>query len=120
MERFYWYAWDNRNVVTMLMVEEDKKTLTPAAKAYAQIQEWLIGSRMKRCEPDQKNTWMCELTSEEGKPFWIVWNPKQKQNLVIPENTGVRQVRHLDGTITAMPNHRRLKVGRLPVLLSQL
>ncbi len=120
MERFYWYAWDNRNVVTMLMVEEDKKTLTPAAQAYAQIQKWLIGSRMKRCEPDQKNTWMCELTSEEGKPLWIVWNPKQEQDLVIPENTGVRQVHHLDGTKTDLPNHRRLKVGRLPVLLSQL
>lgn len=120
VERFYWYAWDNRNVVTMLMVEEDNKTLTPAAKAYAQIQKWLIGSRMNRCEPDRNNTWVCELTSEEGKPFWIVWNPKQEQNLVIPDKAGVRQVQHLDGTKTPIPNDRKLKVGRLPVLLSQL
>lgn len=119
MERFYWYAWDNRNVVTILMVEEDKKTLTPAAKAYAQIQKWLIGLQMKRCEPDRKNTWMCEFTGEGGDTAWIVWNPKHEQKLKVPKTLDVQQVLNLKGKKTTLPDNRVLKVGRLPVLLSQ-
>jgi hypothetical protein len=102
----------------MLMVEEDNKTLTPAAKAYAQIQKWLVGSRMKRCEPDKQNTWICELTREGGDTAWIVWNPKNELNLVVPENSGVRQVHSLDGEKTALPDNRMLKVRRIPVLLT--
>ncbi|MEW6495236.1 MAG: glycosyl hydrolase [Cyanobacteriota bacterium] len=119
IERFYWYAWDNRNVITLLMVEEDNKTLTPAAKAYAEIQKWLVGSRIKKCEPDRKKTWMCELTGEGGNTNWIVWNPKHEQSLKIPEKISIQQIYSLYGEKTVLPDNRRLKVGRLPILLSQ-
>lgn len=119
LERFYWYAWDNRNVVTLLMVEEDNKTLTPAAKAYAEIQKWLVGSRLKKCEPDRKSTWMCELREEGGNTNWIVWNPNHEQSLKISEKIDVRQVHSLYGEKTALPENRLLKVGQVPLLLSK-
>ena len=119
IERLYWYAWDNRNIVTILMVEEDNKTLTPAAKAYDQIQKWLVGSRMKRCEPDNKKTWICELTKNKNDKFWIVWNQKHEQDLVVPKTFDVRRVQSLDGKTTALPDNRILKVGQLPVLLTK-
>ena len=119
VERFYWYAWENRNVVTMLMVEEDNKTLTPAAQAYGEVQKWLVGSRMNKCEPDSKNTWTCELTRQAGDPAWIVWNSKGEQDLKVPETSNVRQVRSLKGEKTALPDNRLLKVGQLPLLLSR-
>jgi hypothetical protein len=119
IERFYWYAWDNRNVVTILMVKEDNTTLTPAAKAYDEIQKWLVGSRLNKCEPDSKSTWTCDLIREDGKPVWIVWNSKGVQELKVPETFDVRQVHSLNGEKTALPDNRLLKIGSLPVLLSR-
>ncbi len=119
IERFYWYAWDNRNVVTILMVEKDKKTLTPAAKAYAEIQKWLIGARMNKCESEKKTAWTCEFTGERGDPFWIVWNSKGERKFKVPEKYDVRQVHSLYGEKTPLPDNRLLKVGSLPLLLSR-
>ncbi len=118
IERFYWYAWDNRNVVTLLMVEEDNKTLTTAAKAYGEIQQWLVGSRMNKCEPDVQDTWICEFTQEDGDPAWIVWNSKREHSLKIPEGLNLRQVRSLKGEKTALPDNRHVKIGSLPILLN--
>lgn len=119
IERFYWYAWENRTVVTMLMVKEDNKTLTPAAQAYSELQTWLVGSRMNKCEPDNQNTWTCELTRESGNIAWIVWSAKGEQELQVPEKLDVRQVRNLKGENKALPNNRRLKIDSLPLLLTR-
>ncbi len=119
IERFYWYGWDTRNVVTILMVREDNKTLTPSAQAYSEVQKWLVGSRMKKCEPDNQNTWTCELTKEGGEAAWIVWNSKGKQEFKVPEAFDIQQVRNLKGENTALPDNRLLKIEALPVLLSK-
>ncbi|MBW4544666.1 MAG: hypothetical protein KME25_09520 [Symplocastrum torsivum CPER-KK1] len=120
IERFYWYAWDNRNVVTMLMVKEDNQTLTGAAKAYGEIQKWLVGSQMKKCQPDFRNTWTCELVQESGKPAWVVWNSQRDDlSFKVPENYEVQQVQNLYGEKTELGRDRILKIGSLPVLLSQ-
>jgi hypothetical protein len=119
IERFYWYGWDTRNVVTLLMVKEDNKTLTPAAQAYSEVQKWLVGSRMNKCEPDSNNTWTCDLTRENGDPIWIVWNSKQEQDFKVPENWNVGQVQNLKGEKTSVSGDRMLKIGQLPLLLSK-
>lgn len=120
IERFYWYAWDNRNVVTMLMVKEDNQTLTGAAKAYGEIQKWLVGSQMKKCQPDFRNTWTCELVREGGNPAWVVWNSKRDDlSFKVPESYEVRQVQNLYGEKTELSSDRILKIGSLPVLLTQ-
>jgi hypothetical protein len=119
MERFYWYAWDNRNVVTMLMVEEDNKTLEPAAIAYSEIQNWLVGSRMQNCVSDVNSTWTCELTRKQGDTAWIVWNTKGKQELAVPKKFKLGQVRTLLSKTTDLPENGRLQVGKLPMLLTK-
>jgi hypothetical protein len=120
IERFYWYAWDNRNVVTMLMVKEDNQTLTGGAKAYGEIQKWLVGSQMKKCQPDFRNTWTCELVREGGNPAWVIWNSKRDDlSFKVPESYEVRQVQNLYGEKTELSSDRILKIGSLPVLLTQ-
>jgi hypothetical protein len=116
--RYYWYAWDNRNVVTILLVEKDGKTLTAAGKAYGEVQKWLVGSRLEGCDRDGDETWMCQLTKEGGDRAWIVWNPKREITLEVPRSFGVRHVSDLTGKESLLSLQNRLKVGKMPVLLS--
>lgn len=118
LKRFYWYGWDTANVVTLLMVKDDKKTLTPAAKAYEEIQKWLIGTRMESCD-NSNGRWFCALTRRSGDKAWVVWNPKGELSFDVPKTWNVRQVKDLTGSQTAFPNDGNLKIGRSPILLSQ-
>lgn len=119
IERFYFYGWDTRNVVTILMVKEDRKTLTPAATAYREVQNWLVGSRMNKCEPDGSKTWTCELITQKGDPTWIVWNEQRERDFNVPDTWEVQQVRNLEGETTKLSDNRRLKISPLPLLLSK-
>ncbi|MEC4983561.1 MAG: hypothetical protein SAJ37_07495 [Oscillatoria sp. PMC 1068.18] len=118
VERFYWYGWDNRNVLTMLMVEPDNRTLTPAAKAYQEIQNWLVGAKMQPCSPEKNHTWTCQL-NRNGENSWIVWNPKNEIKFEIPQNWNVSQVTDLNGQKSPLPTSESLQVGQLPLLLTQ-
>jgi hypothetical protein len=103
----------------MLMVEEDNKTLEPAAIAYSEIQNWLVGSRMQNCVSDVNSTWTCELTRKQGDTAWIVWNTKGKQELAVPKKFKLGQVRTLLSKTTDLPENGRLQVGKLPMLLTK-
>lgn len=118
IERFYWYAWDNRMVITLLMVEEDGKTLTAAGKAFGEIQQWLIGADMKSCEIDGDRTWICQLVRGSENNFWIVWNPERELTFKIPAQWQIRQFKDLTGRQTPLSQSGDLSVGKSPLLLS--
>jgi hypothetical protein len=46
VDRFFWYAWDNQDWVSLHLTGPDSKTPTAAAKSYAQVESWLVGARM--------------------------------------------------------------------------
>ncbi len=74
--RLYWYAWDNRNWVTVNMTRNDNNHSTPAAAAYDKVRNWMTGRRLEGCVVDANETWSCRLTAP-GEESFIYWNPQR-------------------------------------------
>ena len=117
--RFYWYDWEHNPIFSLHMTEEDNTTLKPAAIAYEEVQKWLIGARMTKCETNSSNTWICQLTREGGYKARIVWNPEQQLPFKVPKRWGVRQIRNLAGDRSNLTGDR-LEIGPSPLLLEKL
>ena len=96
VSRFYWYAWDNHNWVTLEMTDRQTRQPTPAATAYAMTETWLLGTVMKSCEPRPDGTWVCELVRHKLRS-WVVWNPGGNAQFAIPPNWRVRSTTNLLG-----------------------
>lgn len=90
VQRFYWYAWDNRAVL-VATTEEDNRTLTPAGRAYGRVYEWLVDARMEDCHQDARHTFVCRL-SREGSAEWIVWNPEGSLTFEIPPAWHIKSI----------------------------
>jgi hypothetical protein len=112
ISRFYFYSWDSE---VGGLTEEDGKTLKPPARAYAEIESWLVGARMISCFSDQQETWTCEL-ERAGYRAWIVWNPGQQIPFKIPEAWPVEQSRDLSGNRQSLPPHSVVPIGPSPLL----
>jgi len=115
VERFYWYAWDNREFMTLHLTSSDTLNPTEAGRAYFVTQEWLLGARMDWCKEGADHTWACQL-NHGGNPRWVVWNPDQNKIFNMP---AVWRVRH---SVPLLGNERpsdgkSIEVGPVPVLL---
>jgi len=114
VERFCWYAWDNRN---MGLTEADGKTWKPAAAAYAHTYGWLIGATMKSCRLTKEGTWVCELSRGNGYSGWILWHPAKSGMYRYSPNWKIVQARRLDGTKESLIGVGAVKIGPQPVLI---
>jgi hypothetical protein len=115
VQRFYWYAWDNR-LMGIVTYKEDERRMTPAGYAYGDIQKWLVGARMERCEEGAEHTWTCQL-DHSGEKEWIVWNPTGNRKFDVPAAWHVRSVTvllHDRGALLAA----NIDIGPIPTLLS--
>jgi Glycosyl hydrolases family 39 len=101
VERFYWYAWDNHDWVSLQTTERDSQTLTPTARAYEVIAKWLVGARLDGCHEDADHIWVCEL-HRDGVAQWIVWNPRGPRDFGVPEMWRVKTVTPLLGELGAV------------------
>jgi hypothetical protein len=115
VQRFYWYAWDNRSlaIVTYKIVDH---TITPAGQAYNIMEQWLVGAQMAGCTESADHSWTCEL-NRSGKKEWIVWNPQATRKFDVPKAWHVRSV-------TLLLHDRRswdgsgIEIGPVPTLLT--
>jgi hypothetical protein len=114
VRRFYWYAWDNSR---MGLVEPDRKTLKPPARAYNEVENWLLGAIMKSCASDEEGTWTCELSRGNTYRAWIVWNPSATERLTAPGDWQAMQVRELSGTVRKLSVSTSIEIGPAPVLI---
>lgn len=115
VQRFYWYAWDNR-YVTVKTTRADL-TVTPAGDAYKTIQEWLIGAQMVTCGESPDHIWTCFL-KRSGKNEWLVWNPQGNRKYRVPKDWRVATVTPL--LHEARPLHEpEIDIGPAPVLLKE-
>lgn len=117
VQRFYWYAWDNRAAVAIVTYKEDERTITPAGKAFKIAQDWLVGARMDSCSESTDHTWTCQL-NRIGKKEWIVWNPDGQRTFTVPRTW------HVHGATTLLRDSRplvgpNLEIGPVPMLLSE-
>lgn len=119
VKRFYWYAWDNHNWVGLQMIENDDKTLTPAAKGYATVQRWLIGKKMISCDVDSQGTWECKLQSSRGDFATVLWNPMKEVVFDVPASWQVHRVEHVLDTLRRSRDVKKTEINFSPVLLEK-
>ena len=84
--RMYWYAADSSwgRMIRPNGIEgcRDKRSglgcPTPAAKAWAMVYRWMVGSTMTRsCAVQGQWVWSCELTTPDGEKAMAVWDASQ-------------------------------------------
>jgi hypothetical protein len=112
ISRFYFYSWDSE---VGGLTEQDGNTLKPPSKAYAEIENWLVGARMIACDADQQETWICEL-ERPGYHGRIVWNPERTIQFIIPVAWSVKQSRNLSGERDRLRSHSVVSIGSSPIL----
>jgi Glycosyl hydrolase catalytic core len=114
VSRFYWYDWDGD---MMGLVEPDGKTLKPAAVAYEEVENWLVGASMSACGAHPGGIWVCALARPNN--FWarIVWKPDGKGTFLIPADWKVREIRDLNGGKYTPAANRIVGIGPSPILL---
>lgn len=115
VRRFYWYAWDNHNWVTLEMTDKQTRQPTAAATSYAQTEAWLLDAVMRSCAAGSDGTWVCALARGKSRS-WIVWNPGGTARFRIPSDWRVRSATDLSGAEEKISGNS-VAVGISPVLI---
>ena len=114
VQRLYWYAWDNDNYVALKLTDRNRVP-TPAAMAYAQIENWMVGAAMQDCKT-RGSVWTCEL-DRDGRKSWLVWSTDNRggslANLGLP---AISKVSTLDGQTLSGSEAQSVGVSESPVL----
>jgi hypothetical protein len=115
VQRFYWYAWDNRSLA-IVTYKEDEHRVTPAGTAYNVMQQWLIGAKMDGCVESADHIWTCQL-NRSGKKQWIVWNPQGTRKFDVPAAWHVKSATPLLHDRRSL-NGASIEIGPAPTLLT--
>jgi len=118
VRRLYWYAWDNQELSIPFTESDDIHTL-PAALAYTEIEQWLLGARMRSCGQDRRGTWMCQLSLNSRHRAWILWNPGGHVEFEVPKAWGVGFLKQLDQEKRSFDRTAKVDVDFSPVLLEE-
>ncbi len=116
IQRFFWYAWDDAGRDNIPFTLEDDRTTTVAARAYTQIQNWMVGSRMDFCQNAAAGTAVCKLQRPNGHSAYIVWNRDGSGSFEIPANWKVRNLTRLTGEQSPLQGNK-IETGEAPVML---
>ncbi|MBZ5672025.1 MAG: cellulase family glycosylhydrolase [Acidobacteriia bacterium] len=84
VSRFYWYAWDGG---TWGPLWDAPNGPHPAALAYQQVYDWMVGARMTTpCSVDTTSTWTCGLSRPGGYQAQAIWNTTSTLSYTPPSN----------------------------------
>lgn len=114
LQRFYWYAWDNRSLAIVTYKEAEHR-VTPAGNAYKVIQQWLIGASMDSCKENTDHSWTCQL-NRSGQKQWIVWNPQGICKFEVPGTWHVKSATSLREDASSLQGSS-IEIGPAPILL---
>ncbi len=115
LDRYYWYAWDNR---AMGLIEPTSKAYKPAVRAYAKTMEWMLGSRLLGCA-EAVSIWRCELADHTGRRSWVVWRTQASMTTWRPPiDWDIRSYETLLGKKASIPKDG-LRLGELPTRVLQ-
>lgn len=94
LERFYWYAWDNR---LMGLVEPSLGIPKPAGTAWGALTRWM-NRAVPQCT-EQNGVWVCRLPDADGEARRIVWKTgAAARSFAMPAKERFAAIEHLDGT----------------------
>jgi len=112
VQRLFWYDWDS----AAMGLSEQGKAAKPAATAYGEVYNWLVGSVMNTCDSDRSGTWVCQLGREGNYSGYIVWNAQGPRDFPIPKGWNIINERDASGKSRSM-TASHLQIGLSPVLL---
>jgi len=81
--RFYWYAWDNHEWVTLELTEPRGAHANANAFAFQAVESWMVGKRVESCAAGSEGTWACRLSGGSTAGY-IFWNPSHPAKFAIP------------------------------------
>lgn len=109
ISRVYWYAWGPENDLVGIQMYEG----TPAANAYATLQDWIVGTTYKGCTGGNAGKPVVCTFEKGGKATQVIWTEKGAKNF---NTKGFSEVCSLNGTCTPI-NGKSVRVSD-PVLLT--
>lgn len=109
ISRVYWYAWGPENDLVGIQMN----TGSPAADAYATLQEWIVGATYGGCTGGTKGKPVSCTFTKDGEQTKVVWSEKGSKKFT---TKGFSEVCSLNGTCTPI-NGTSVKVSD-PVLLT--
>lgn len=113
VERFYWYAWDIRN---MGLTDKIGTVPTLASTAYVTTLRWLRNSVVKYCRTDDDVVWTCVL-ERGGQRAMLVWRVDGPPEDWRPPHGFVPvQYETISGEVVGLTD-ARIRVGVAPLLL---
>lgn len=116
IQRVFWYAWDNRNWVTIKTTDADNETVRPAGEAYSTIQKWLSGASMDACNESAGQVWTCQL-HRANQSQWIVWTQDDEgKSFPLPTAWHARSVTPLSGEVRPVKGVS-IAISQVPVLV---
>jgi hypothetical protein len=117
LDRFYWYAWDNKYGLGMI----DPSTSQPGkiATAYATTIEWLNHSVINDCTQNKNNLMICQKTDRMGKQSHIIWSTSaQSVEFTIPSHWSRKFFSDVYGQQNSVPSTLKIIIQEVPILLS--
>lgn len=115
VERVYWYAWGHRS---MGMTEYDLNAPKPIARAYEELQKWLMGRNVGSCTVSDDLTWRCELSDRQRKSATILWK-QQGSCLLKGDLKQYSRIRDLSGRSTELRGEMSFQISGTPLLLER-
>ena len=118
--RYYWYSWDDNGdgpggVGWGTLFNPTTKIPLPAARAYQQVHNWMVGATMSTpCTMAPDSTWTCTLTRPDGYRAIAVWNSSTSKSYT-PSG---EYTQYLDLSGSNHPVHGPVSIGYNPILLS--
>ena len=114
IDRFYWYAWDNN---AMGLIEPISKINKPAAQAYGQVYDWLVGNKLNNCTHAEQ-VWTCDLLNSEGDISHLIWTVGQEDLVwTMPYEWHASKYQSLDGQQHAIKGATQVNITQSPMLI---
>jgi len=122
VSRVIWYAFDNCGWGVLWEAPWCKDPqmpvgqLTDPGRAYAVVEEWLVGANLTGCQVYKNGLWACELRRTGNYDAWMVWSSSGEAiSIPIPENAGLTVFRDWQDKMNKLPSE--ITATQMPVLL---
>jgi hypothetical protein len=114
VQRFYWYAWNNKIIGTLW--DPDTQTLLEPGAAYGEVYRWLVGATMtEACTRGPDSITKCGLSRPGGYAAQMVWDSYGSKDYSPPAE--FIRYRELDGSTVKITKGGPINLGRKPILL---
>ena len=98
-------------------MENDRRVLTPAGRAFGFLYGWLAGSTLTNALIDAAGNWQIWVTRPDGSKALVIWNPTSTTQFTLPSNFAALSSHDLSGGVQSVSGNT-VTVTDSPVLLT--